>query len=216
MKPAEPGSSGADNNDMAMDAAPAMDTFTGNDSPALGLSATGQRITGALTAASPYGAEPSAKRGQEGATRIVAALILPAVASVSPPGPPPLPTLHKLPRGTSMLYGIGRTDASGRVTHHEILNALGWKPGDIVDLTLADGAIVLRTSPSGQYQVPDRPSIVIPAAIRRRYAIRPGTGVLLAAAPEFGAVLVYPVSVLDDMIVAYHSAPAPGEPDGHE
>jgi bifunctional DNA-binding transcriptional regulator/antitoxin component of YhaV-PrlF toxin-antitoxin module len=216
MRPAELDTSGADSNDMASGTARSMGTFTANDSPALGLSPMRQAVTGARKATPPFGMEPSAKQGQSDAHGIVTALFLPAAASVSPPGPPPLPTLHRLPRGISMLYGMGRADASGRVTHHEILTALGWRPGDIVDLILADGAIVLRTSPSGQYQVPERPSIVIPAAIRRRYAIRPGSPVLLAAAPEFGAVIVYPASVLDDMMVAYHSVRAPGESNGHE
>ena len=57
---------------------------------------------------------------------IVAALRLP----VSHPGSPkparslPLTSLHRLPRDTSMLYEMLRVDASGRIGHHEIVEAL--------------------------------------------------------------------------------------------
>jgi bifunctional DNA-binding transcriptional regulator/antitoxin component of YhaV-PrlF toxin-antitoxin module len=173
---------------------------------------TGRRAPGSLPLRD---LEPFGEQREAVAHRIVAALALPAAVSAPSSEPPPLPSLRRLARDASMLYGIGRTDASGRVANREIITALKWKPGDTVELILTSGAIILRASPRGQYQVQEKPGIVIPAAARRRYAIEKGSPVLLAAAPEFGAVIVYPVSALDDMIIGYHSAGARGEPDEH-
>lgn len=104
-----------------------------------------------------------------------------------------------------MLYDISRIDASGRVTSLNIITALGWRPHDGLELILREGAIILRASPTGLLCVQRCLRIVIPAAARRRHAIRPGDYVLLAAAPEYDTVIVYPPSALDDMIAHYHS-----------
>jgi len=119
--------------------------------------------------------------------------------------------LHRLPSDTSMLYDIGQVDASGRVASREILDALRWQPRDRLELILTAGAIVLRACSDGLFSLPQRPRIVIPATARRRHAIKPGDHVLLAAAPDYNTVIVYPLSALDEMIARYHSAhPAAG------
>jgi len=105
-----------------------------------------------------------------------------------------------------MLYGIGRVDASGRVANHEIVQALGWQPGDRVEVTVANRAIVMRTSPGGLVSVPQRPCVVVPGAIRHRRGIRTGDHVLLAAAPDHGVVIVHTLSDLDDMLSDYHAS----------
>jgi hypothetical protein len=65
------------------------------------------------------------------AQEIVAALALPlSPASVEPLRPLPLADLHQLSRDTTMLYGVGRVDESGRVSNRDIVRALGWQPGE--------------------------------------------------------------------------------------
>ncbi len=105
-----------------------------------------------------------------------------------------------------MLYDIGRVDASGRVANRDIVAALGWRPGDKLEIILTSGAIVIRASSDGLFSVPRRPRIIIPLRARRRHAIGPGDHVLLAAAPDYGIVIVYPLSTLDEMVARYHSA----------
>jgi hypothetical protein len=159
------------------------------------------------------GAATRFRCGRTTAQGVVATLALPASPPSLPTRPPLLTGLHQLPRDTSMLYDIGQVDASGRVASRDIVAALCWQPRDRLELILTAGAIVLRASSDGLFCMPQSLRIVIPARARRRHAIRPGDHVLLAAAPDYGTVLVYPLSALDEMIASYHSAhPAAGAP----
>jgi hypothetical protein len=119
--------------------------------------------------------------------------------------------LRRLPRDTSMLYDIGPIESSGRAKSRDIVAALSWQAQDRLELILTASALILRASPDGLLSVPQTPCIVIPATARRRHAIRPGDHVLIAAAPDYGTVIVYPPSALDEMIASYHTAhPATG------
>ena len=111
----------------------------------------------------------------------------------------------RLSRDASMLYGVGHVDASGRVASREIVEALAWRPGDRLEIVMARGAITIFASPEGLYSVPRKPCVVIPVAIRRRYGIKAGDHVFLAAAPEYAIVLVYPRQTVNDMLAQYHS-----------
>jgi bifunctional DNA-binding transcriptional regulator/antitoxin component of YhaV-PrlF toxin-antitoxin module len=114
-----------------------------------------------------------------------------------------------------MLYDIGRVDGSGRIASNDIVNALNWSPGTRLDVILTPPSIVLRSAPAGLHSVPQRPCIVIPAHARRPHGIKAGDHVLIAAAPDLGLVIVYPMSALDEMISRYHSArPTAGYRDG--
>ena len=151
--------------------------------------------------------DPGNGDAQKISQHIVSALALPNPRATSPEPlcPLPIPDLHRLPRDGSMLYGIGRVDASGRVANHEIVEALGWRPGDRVEVIVAPRAIVMRSSPGGLVSVPQRPCVVIPGTIRHRCGIRTGDHVLLAAAADHGVVIVHTLSDLDDMLSDYHA-----------
>jgi len=153
-------------------------------------------------------AEPGIGDVQKTSMQIVSALAIPGprIMSPEPICPLPIPDLHRLPRDGSMLYGIGPVDASGRVASHEIVEALGWRPGDRVEVIVAPRAIVMRSSPGGLVSVPQRPCVVIPGTIRHRRGIRTGDHVLLAAAPDHGVVIVHTLSDLDDMLSDYHAS----------
>lgn len=139
---------------------------------------------------------------------IVTALALPAARAETAQPVSPLPPggLHPLPRDASMLYDIGRVDDSGRVASNDIINALRWQPGSRLDVIVTPRTIVIRAAPGGQFRVPQRPRIIIPAHVRRAHGIKLGDYVLIAAAPDHGLVIVYPLSALDEMITRYHSA----------
>ena len=110
-----------------------------------------------------------------------------------------------------MLYDIGRVDSAGRVASNDIINALHWQPGSRLDVILTPRIIVIRAAPDGLFFVPRRPRIIIPSHARRPHGIKPGDHVLIAAAPEYDLVIVYPLSSLDEMISRYHSAESEAE-----
>ena len=148
------------------------------------------------------------RQPQTTAQEVIASLALPAArpAPSQPVSPLPLTGLHQLPRDASMLYDIGRVDSSGRVASNDIINALRWRPGSKLDVILTPRTIVIRAAPGGLFSVPRRPRIIIPSHARRAHDIKPGDHVLIAAAPDHGLVIVYPLSALDEMISRYHSA----------
>ena len=150
----------------------------------------------------------AARHAPATAQTIVAALALPPSASAAPQPPRPLPlnSLDQLPRDASMLYDIARIDDSGRIKNHEIIKILGWQAGDKLEMILTQGAIIIRPSPDGHFSIPQRPRIIIPLTARKRHAIGPGDHVLVAAAPDYGVLIVYPVPTLNEMISRYHSA----------
>ncbi len=155
----------------------------------------------------PFNAAPPTGRARTAAQDIVAALALPAScpALSEPVRLLPLTGLHRLPRDTSMLYDIGCVDASGRVANRDIVAALRWQPGDKLEIILTSGTIVIRASSDGLFSVLQKSRIIIPITARRRHAIGPGDRVLLAAAPDYGVVIVYQLSTLDEMVTRYHS-----------
>lgn len=156
------------------------------------------------SAAAPTGGARTAAQG------IVAALALPLspASAEEPRRPLPLAGLPQLSRDTTMLYGVGRVDASGRVSNRDIVRALGWRPGDKLDVipALKLGGIVILSSPEGLLSVPIKPYIVIPAAARRLHNIEAGVHVLLAAAPEYGIVIIHTRQAMNDMLARYHSS----------
>jgi bifunctional DNA-binding transcriptional regulator/antitoxin component of YhaV-PrlF toxin-antitoxin module len=167
-------------------------------------------FTGAATAPlllmRPGGSRPAAQE-------IIKALALPAPGAAPEPARTlPLTRLQRLPRETSMLYGIGRVDSSGRVANREIIEALHWQPGDRLEIVLMPSAIVIRACPDGLLRVPQRPAIVIPRPARTLHRIEAGDHVLLAASPEYDLVIVHTLSALDDMLASYHSTHATGIP----
>ena len=160
----------------------------------------------------PHGPTPGLAVQLPTAARIVTALSIPRSRAVPAQRTLPLPMtrLPLLPRDGSMLYGIARVDTSGRVAHREISVALGWDPDDRLDVSVTASAIILRQSPDGMLKVPRVPYIVIPANARHRCSITAGDNVLLAAAPDYGTVIVHTMSALDDMLARYHSAATAG------
>jgi bifunctional DNA-binding transcriptional regulator/antitoxin component of YhaV-PrlF toxin-antitoxin module len=160
-----------------------------------------------MTTPEPNAAAPAAGV-QTAAQGIVAALALPLspASPEEPRRPLPLAGLPQLSRDTTVLYGVGRVDVSGRVSNQEIVRALGWRPGDRLEVILTLGGIVVLSSPEGLLSMSVKPYIVIPAAARRLHNIEAGDHVLLAAAPEYGFVVIHTRQAMNDMLARYHSS----------
>jgi bifunctional DNA-binding transcriptional regulator/antitoxin component of YhaV-PrlF toxin-antitoxin module len=117
----------------------------------------------------------------------------------APPSSPPAPC--------EMPYGIGRIDASGRVSDRAVICALGWRSGDRLTLTADGGVVVARRDAGGMSVLPSREYLVIPAVLRRRCGLRAGDLVLLAAVPGEDALAAYPIAVVDEALRAHAAFP---------
>ena len=104
-------------------------------------------------------------------------------------------------------YGIGRIDASGRVSDRAVTCALGWREGDRLTLTAEPGVVVARRDPRGMVSVPARGCLSIPAVLRRRCGLRAGDRVLLAAVPGQDTLAAYSFAVVDRAIRAHGAFP---------
>ena len=111
----------------------------------------------------------------------------------------------------SMLYTIGRVDPSGRVTNRGITDAVRWRPGDRLAMTLTPSAVVLCPDPDGLLRVPPRPCIAIPVTARRLLSITPGDELLLAAAPEYRIVITHTMQAMEDMLASFYAQIAADE-----
>jgi hypothetical protein len=108
---------------------------------------------------------------------VIPSLTRPAVRAGSQSGQGrrlPLATVAEVPAlADDVVYGAGRIDASGRVGERAFTSALGWRPGERLTLTAADGVVIARRDPAGLVTMPVKPYIV-----RRwppRYPAGPGT-----------------------------------------
>jgi len=112
---------------------------------------------------------------------------------------------------SGVVYGIGRIDASGRVTDQAITSVLGWREGDRLTLTASPGVVTGRRDPGGMVTVPARACIAIPAVLRRRCGLRAGDRVLLAAVPGQDMLAALSFAVVDQALRAHGTFPlAPG------
>ncbi|WP_141995489.1 AbrB/MazE/SpoVT family DNA-binding domain-containing protein [Amycolatopsis cihanbeyliensis] len=147
--------------------------------------------------------------------RLVTALVPPVQARATTSAPPPTPTnpppLATLVRRDTLQYGMGRIDASGRVSDKSLLRALGWRPGQRLGVTAVEQAVVVFPDPAGVFAVSHTHYVVLPAPVRRRCGFRPGDRVLLAADPDHRVLVVHPTVALDRMLIAYHTSLAGGK-----
>ena len=83
------------------------------------------------------------------ADRILAAIPLPITAAhtQTPPSPLPLVELSTLLRDGSMRYAIARLDTSGRIADQSTVVAMGWHPGDALDVAVIASIILISPNP---------------------------------------------------------------------
>jgi hypothetical protein len=142
-----------------------------------------------------------------------------------PPGQRPQPsstsTITPLPlavppeRG-SLRYGLGRIDASGRVTDKLLLSCLGWTPGQRLSITVVGTAAVICPHSAGVFTLTSAHFLVLSAPIRRRCGLRLRDQVLLVADPGQQVLVAHPCAALDPLITAYHAQLLGGGDDDGE
>ncbi|WP_216216942.1 hypothetical protein [Amycolatopsis aidingensis] len=151
--------------------------------------------------------------------RLVTGLVPPVPARAVAPAPRPVsvspPPLATLVQRGRLQYGMGRIDASGRVSDKSLLHVLGWSPGQRLGITVLHQAVVVFPDPAGVFTLSPGHYVVLPAAVRRRCGLCPRDRVLLAADPGHRVLVLHPTAALDRMLIAYHTSLTGGGPDDH-
>ncbi len=103
---------------------------------------------------------------------------------------------------------MGRVDASGRIGDSQVMRALGWRAGERLTITATNGVVLARSDQTGLHVVGDSAHLTIPAVLRRRYGLAPGTRVLLAGHPDGQVLAACAMAVVDQAIRTEMSLPA--------
>ncbi|GIE90718.1 hypothetical protein [Actinoplanes regularis] len=147
------------------------------------------------------------------AEQLIGALIPPATRRRPTPGSPvPLPPVpvQRLPVDASpesLRLGMARPDASGRLSLRYLLRTLGWSPGDRVDHTVIDQAIVVTRSPTGRAVIGTRGDLMIPATARALAGLDPDGQVVLVAAPTQDTLVIHAEHSIAELIAAHYVEP---------
>lgn len=142
--------------------------------------------------------------------RLIGALIPDALGprADSVPAPMPvLPALHRLDHvaPVSLLVSTCRMDRSGRIHERLLLRALGWEPGDRVDMDTIHGIILIATTPTGLHTIDHRGAIKLPATLRRLCNINYGPPLVLAAAIPKQVMVVHPATMVARMLADHYT-----------
>jgi hypothetical protein len=101
---------------------------------------------------------------------------------------------------------MSKIDTWGVVSNRDTIQALGWTPGDHLQIALVGRSVVVHRDPAGAFAMGPKPYLVLPAMVRHRSGVRPGERVLVAADPHHDVLVVHPLAALDVMITTYHAA----------
>jgi hypothetical protein len=124
------------------------------------------------------------------------------------PDPPtaPIPELLAIGSvGEGEVLAVARLDPSGRVPAAGVLAALGWKPGQRLEITACRTAILITAVETGRHGVGGRSEIALPAAARQWCGIASGTAVLLAALPVRAVLVIHPASAVTRLLRPVHT-----------
>jgi hypothetical protein len=106
---------------------------------------------------------------------------------------------------------LSAVDKSGRLADRSVVRALRWCPGTRLDIRESHGLITVRPADDGVHRIDDRGHLSLPLAARRWCHIAAGDRVLLTADLATGAVVVYPLPVLSELLAGTRPAAA-GDP----
>lgn len=124
-----------------------------------------------------------------------------------------MPGLPPLPGDGSLVYGMGRLDAKGRVTDRAVFAALGWARGTRCAAALREDVLVVCPDPAGPLTISAHHSLVIAARYRRWCGLLAGDRVLLVADLVHERLWVQGPAAVRAMIVGYHAWLTGDDPD---
>ncbi|WP_157229091.1 AbrB/MazE/SpoVT family DNA-binding domain-containing protein [Nocardia brevicatena] len=104
------------------------------------------------------------------------------------------------PEPSTAVHSIRPVDTNGRVVDKAIVDALDWHSGDLLSWRVTGGLVLITRPGHGKRGVTKYGHISIPASVRHAAGIRIRERVLLAADPDHALLVVYPATVLDDIL----------------
>ncbi|RKE11106.1 hypothetical protein C8E86_6028 [Catellatospora citrea] len=102
------------------------------------------------------------------------------------------------------VLAVARLDGSGRVSARPLLQALGWCPGQGVDIDVRHGRLAVTADPRGRYALDPRGLLALPAPLRRLCGLAAGGQVLLAALPAHHLLVVHRADELARLLHPAH------------
>ncbi|MBQ6640301.1 MAG: hypothetical protein IJH84_04605, partial [Saccharopolyspora sp.] len=122
----------------------------------------------------------------------------------------PIPDLAAAPGAAGVVYRIAAVDERGRIAERSVTHALGWWPGQRLQVGMLSAAtLAIRPDPGGLCTLTRRGHIPVPLSARRWCHVQAADRVLLAATPEHDLLVIYTMAALEAMVTAFHS-PADG------
>jgi bifunctional DNA-binding transcriptional regulator/antitoxin component of YhaV-PrlF toxin-antitoxin module len=142
--------------------------------------------------------------------RLIAALVPDVVDPrdwVSPLPLPLLPALRSVDAAGSagLVVATARMDRSGRLCERILLRALGWEPGQHLEIDTMHGMIIIAATPDGPHTVDPRGGLGLPASLRRLCGIEPGPPLILAAAIQAQVLIVHPAATMATLLAAHYT-----------
>lgn len=134
---------------------------------------------------------------------IIQRRLIPDVPASLPPLPPRRLPAREAPH--SLRLDIACPDASGRLSTRRLLRILNWSPGDRIDHTVVQDAIIVNRSATGRAIIGVRGDPPLPATARALAGIDPDGQALLVAAPGHDTLVVHPLSIVATLLTEYYA-----------
>jgi bifunctional DNA-binding transcriptional regulator/antitoxin component of YhaV-PrlF toxin-antitoxin module len=112
----------------------------------------------------------------------------------------PVPRLDRVVPASTTSFHTTTVDDRGRVGARAPLRELGWGSGSELSCQLVDGVVAISPAPSIGYRIGRRGHLRIPAALRRRCRLLPGSRVLVVAYPDRALLEIHPPGSVHTML----------------
>lgn len=122
----------------------------------------------------------------------------------------PVADLPSRSRDHSVCYSLSRVDTRGRLADRSLPRLLDWEPAQRLAVSSLDDSVVVERCPTGTAAITRQGHLRLPIAARYGLALQAGGQLLTAAYPAYAVLVLYPLRVVDAMLVDYHSAPCAG------
>ena len=112
----------------------------------------------------------------------------------------PVPALREPAREPQYLCVVSVLDSSGRIADRSPIRALGWAPGQRIDIRAVDGVVEVRASGVGTSLIAKNGHLRIPVAVRRLVRLSVGDRVLVLAHSRGDAIFGYTMDAVAALI----------------